>query len=290
MSRSRNITDFFARPRFPAANSNSSRQKSGKEGDSPAVPSQAVPPSELSPPWAENTDASSDSPGHPPKESPSGVTKDQSDEQPSHQSFQSARTTGDSSVGASFTSSQRLVKDGKELVTGTDGEDTDSVASLEDPEELLRRFTCPKEDTPEEPSKDTSTGGRMSLRSKNGFTEPDYKNTLDILVTEAVDDNETEAGVAKLKAAFESETARNNVQAKLGREGGELREDMLTSALGDKDDDLGLQRLLDAVRRTEAFEQEKTWQFFDRKADVPPALEFPRKAVAPGTHLAALRG
>lgn len=302
MSQSRNITDFFGRLRRPGTNSGSSQQRPSNASDPPTAPVQSVPRTESSSSLAENTpsgysDTPTDSPGNQLKESLLDSAEELLEEKRPYQSFQSARTAGDSSVGGSFNSSQRLVKDGKEIVTGTDGEDTDSVESLEDVDDLLKRFTHPKNEAPEEPS---FADSRMNLRSRNGATKsksslskatvPDYKNTLEMLVTEAVDDNETEAGVAKAKAAMEIENSRNRVEAKPGCKGGELHEDMLTSALGDKDDELGLSRLLDAVRRTEAFEQEKSWLFFDHETGIPPVREFPRDAVAPGSHSSGLRG
>jgi hypothetical protein len=65
---------------------------------------------------------------------------------------------------------------------------------------------------------------------------------------------------------------------------------MLTSALGDNDEGSGLQRLMDAVRRTEALEQDRVWHFFDPDQKLPPAPDFPRHLFPQGTHLAMLRG
>lgn len=303
MSRSRNITDFFGRPRFPGTNSRSSEQRISDPSKVRAASSQSLSQPHLTSSLSENNSSTysgtpTDSPGTQLKESPLDSAGDLPEEKAPHQSFQSGKTTGNSSVGGSFGSSQRLVRDGKEVVTCTDGEETDS---LEDVDELLRRFTGPEDDFQEQPSKGGSTGVRMNLRPKRGMMQgkfslsdakaPNYKNTLDMLVTEAVDDNETEAGVAKLKAAMESENSRSRAEPRLdGRQGGGVHEDMLAAALGEKDDELSLQRLLDAVRRTEAFEREKSWLFFDHETDVPPPHEFPRDAIAPRGHLAGLRG
>lgn len=277
------------------------------------MPSQPPPLSEVPSSLAENTssrlrDTPSDSPGVQLNESLLHSVNNSPDEETSHQSFQSARTTGDSSVGAGFNSSQRVIRNGMEVVISSDGDETDSIASLEDVDELLKMFTNPKpkdnasEKPPNSSSTNTHTGlqssHRMPLRTSptkqnkfnpSDYTVPKYENTLDMLVAEAVDDNETEADVAKLKAAFEAEDSQNHGETKSDSRGG-LHEDMLTSALGDKDDELGLQRLLDAVRRTEVFEQEKSWLFFDDKSNTPPIREFPREAVVPGAYLAGLRG
>ena len=306
MSRSRSITDFFDRPRFPSTSSKPPQLRASNPSKAHTTSSQSPSRVELSSPLAEsNPSTSSDTPaencGTHLKEPLLDSAGDKPAEKASRQTFKSARTTRDSSVGGSFSSSQRLVRDGIEIVTGTDSEETDSVESLEDVDELLRRFTCPKDNYPEKPSKGSSTDTRVDLRPKCGKPQskfspsetvvPKYKNTLDRLVTEAVDDHETEAGVAKLKAAIEAENSWNGADARPdGRQERKLREDMLAAALGDMDDELGLERLLDAVRRTEAFEQEKSWLFFDHEADVPPPREFPRDAISPGTPLAGLRG
>jgi hypothetical protein len=66
---------------------------------------------------------------------------------------------------------------------------------------------------------------------------------------------------------------------------------MLASALGgDSDEGPGLQRLIDAVRRTEALEQNRTWRFFDHDQMTPATPNFPIELFPPGSPLAGLRG
>jgi hypothetical protein len=105
-------------------------------------------------------------------------------------------------------------------------------------------------------------------------------------VTDAVDDNEIEARVAKVKATFAKPQPDNNTSTS----GEGLHKGMLTSALGDNDEGLGFQRLMDAVRRTEALEQGRIWHFFDQDQRLPLAPDFPRDLFPPGTRLAMLRG
>lgn len=188
------------------------------------------------------------------------------------------------------------------MVTGSDGEDTDSVTSLEDPEDFFAKLAGPEstdgaadvKETKQEKkgvrSRRENDISKTSKFSSANYAVPTYKNTLDALVTEAVDDNETEAGIAKLKATLKKTEKDHTAAASTDGQGKQLHEGMLTSALGDKSDELEFQRLLDAVRRTEAFEQDKTWSFFSKETAPPPGPEFPRGSVAPASYIAVLRG
>ncbi|BDD61590.1 hypothetical protein MAP00_006631 [Monascus purpureus] len=210
-----------------------------------------------------------------------------------------------SSLSRSFSVSQRIKKDGKEVVISSDGEETESLHSLEDPENLFMNAT----DTRDSQNKmhDISTDKGMKLRSRRikgmvdtnqpilpGISARKYKFTLDSLVTSAVDDREVEASVAELKATFEATTSQKHCDSLLNNDasgvGGRRRQlqKHLTSALDNDDGGTELQRLYDAVQRTEAFDEEKTWSFFDNSLGLPPP-EFPRDTIAPGTYLAVLR-
>lgn len=181
------------------------------------------------------------------------------------------------------------MKDGIERVINSDGEDTDSIASLEDPDVLFApRVTKPKDDVPTENKKPTGIDKALIAQ----LSKPQkYKNSIDSLVNDAADDRKMEENVAKVKAAFAQELA--NEQAALGRECANknaLREDTLTSALGDDEHGTGFKRLLDAVRRTEALDQDREWRFLGQTQKTPATTKFPRDLFAPGFHLAVLRG
>lgn len=186
--------------------------------------------------------------------------------------------------------SHRTIKNGQEVVTGSDGEESDSAASLESPDDLFARLLGPRpvDGADDDKKKKTRTPKSNTKNKALNYSVPKYKNTLDALVTEAVDDNETEAGIAQLRATLAKSEDDVAAIASTDAQGRPLHEDMLTSALGDQGDEQGYQRLLDAVRRTEVFEQDKTVSVFTR--DIASAPEFPKSAVAPGTYLAALRG
>ncbi|EAW08904.1 uncharacterized protein ACLA_098460 [Aspergillus clavatus NRRL 1] len=300
MSQSRRISDFFKRPHFALTDQET---RADKTSATPTVAPQ------LSSPLTEPPSSSlvnSDSP-QTLDDSASQLTQslllsvqDNSSNPTFQQSFQSS--AGDPSPGASFNQSQRVVKNGKEVVISSDGEDTDSVASFELPEDPFLQFLKPgaaAAKQTKEDEKDINDSG-MSLRSQSSkdtdtqkwsYSKPPkssvthYKFSLDDLVTQAVDDKETEAVITRIKATRKNaDGSRSDVA-----QNKKVDEGVLTSALGDKDDELGLQRLLDAVRRTEAFELEKFWSFFDHETKSMPVLEFPRDSIAPGTYLAVLR-
>jgi hypothetical protein len=202
----------------------------------------------------------------------------------------------------SISSSQRVIKHGREIVISSDGDDTDS--SLESPEDLLEKFmnsggTTEKqvEAAAEEPilHPRKRLGLNSTDRSNIPYTlSPKYKFSLDSLVTDAVDDDETEAGVARAKSAFEKRNSLNTGTPTGASDSGrsrELREDVLASAISDGGDDgNSLQRVLDAVRRTEALEQENSWSFFQEQINTPLPPEFPRDSIPPAGREAFLRG
>lgn len=300
MPPSRKIADFFKRPSFAATipETPPNNRKKGTDnvdtGDSPAAAETSSPLTEPPSSFLEKLESppSSDDPAtrvrQPGGHSAKGETKIEASEQRLQ------------SVGAE-NPSRRKVMDGKEVVISSDGEETDSIASLESPEDLLATITgSGSKDVAEEkePDEDGAKGTRSRQAKKDKWSKldasrlsvPEYKNTLDSLVTATVDDNETEAGVAKLKAALKMSEQDAAASTKNDSQDNKLHEGMLTSALGNTDDEQSYQRLLDAVRRTEAFDQEKAWSFFNGNATPLPGPEFPRDCVAPGTYMAVLRG
>lgn len=284
MPPSRSIAEFFKRPSAVIANPESpiNNDRPRSSIDPPTTSPLTEPPSSslpnhASPPSFNLPTSREDKPQ---------VKK--GDERPPQSSFQSA----DSIVADNST---RRMINGKEVVISSDGEDTDSIASLESPEELFAQIGSRPKDAADKKSDETREA-RLSINdvklsefNAKSFSAPKYKNTLDALVTDAVDDNETEASIAKIRATIKLEEESTAATGSDGQDK-QLHEGMLTSALGDKDDELGLQRLLEAVRRTEAFDHEKAWSFFSNTVTLPSAPEFPRDSVAPGTYMAVLRG
>ncbi|KAE8350930.1 hypothetical protein BDV28DRAFT_29350 [Aspergillus coremiiformis] len=224
------------------------------------------------------------------------------------QSSQNTETVAsDPTLPSSFNFPQRVIKNGKEVVISSDGEETDSSEIFENPDSLFLIFAKPNDaSTNNEANRDSSVHGRTlrSWRSKeevkpNKFSlsrasPPTYKYTIDSLVTQAVDDNETEASIARLRAAFEEKStqkdmSKSDTASSLHDRSKQLHEDILASAVDDKSDETGLRRLLDAVRRTEAFDMEKSWFFFDYGSEVAPPPTFPRGCLAAKSYMSVLR-
>lgn len=185
------------------------------------------------------------------------------------------------------------MKKGKEVVISSDGDESDSAGSAESPEDILSMFltpAAPKHQPAQQtmPLRDRKTPKPQGVPAWKNKPRK-YKNSLSSLVEQALDDNETEAGIAKLKASIEAESARRDGAHQENE--GQIHEGVLASAINDgAEDSMGLQRLLDAVRRTEAFDLGKSWSFFDLQTPLPPAPDFPRDCVRPGTYLGVLRG
>lgn len=315
----RTIKSFFRRPPFASAipdvpadtNNSENNSSSRRQSRQPSIPSdtpadatdRATSPLSEPPPssfLARNaSELFSSSPGEGRKQlqQQEDLKEDPKDEEKSSISHKAESVAPARETSFASSTSQRTIKNGKELVTGSDGEDSDSAASLESPEDLFAKLLGPKsmdgvvdgENKTTTRGKKTSKSSKSNSKSKNSnYATPRYKNTLEALVTEAVGDSETETGIAQLRATLTKSEEDRAAAANADAQGRPLHEDMLTSALGDQSDEQGYQRLLDAVRRTEVFEQDKTVSFFNH--DVAPAPEFPKSSIAPGTYLAVLRG
>lgn len=233
----------------------------------------------------------SSAPAPAPKSSPEPSTVPKTEPEPAPapgQSFQSIRTVPPLSSFESTTASQRIVKDGMEVVLSSDGEDTDSLASLEDPDVLfVSKHKKAENDKPVNPKGPTGKALLAQLSKPKK-----YQNSIDSLVNDVVNHNKIEESVAKVKATFAQ--TQPNEQFAPGQDETHkkaLHEDMLTSALGDHEDGgAGFRRLLDAVRRTEALDQDRTWHFLDRTQMTSGTPDFPTDLFAPGSNLAMLRG
>ncbi|PLN81678.1 hypothetical protein BDW42DRAFT_168420 [Aspergillus taichungensis] len=297
------ITAFFRRPDFATTNDDLGPRAPAKKGPAAAAaaaprPAAAASTTPQSPPSTQLADASPDSPDGPGvqlKRSllgsvPERAHQEQHAQRPGKAEAPTKETT------LSLNPAHHALEKGKKVVADSEGDDTESVDSLEDPEDLFFKFANPSPndgshdgpDAARKPSSLSSAGRDFRLGSLSQYraTAPAYTNTLDSLVTEAVGDKETEATIAQLRATLE---VKPGTRGQLGGEGGRLNEGVLTSALDGEDNEPGLRRLLDAVRRTEAFDIEKSWSFFDYENTQAPALQFPQKSISPGTYLGALR-
>ncbi|KAB8253642.1 hypothetical protein BDV32DRAFT_155964 [Aspergillus pseudonomiae] len=302
MSQRSSIRNYFKRPDFSA--SRDSRYEDPSEP--PAASSQSSPLSEPPSSFVSNG-GSPQTPDGPALQLKRSLllsvtdSTENSQHQPSSQNTEP--TAPDPALPPSFNLAQRVVRNGREVVISSDGEDTDASEVFEDPTSLFLKFAKPDgASTSEDTNNDSSSYGRTlrSLPSRDEVkprrfslsrvSAPKYKHSIDSLVTQAVDDNETEANIAKLRAALEEENARKAASKSDAAPGlQQLHEGILTSALDDQNDEMGLRRLLDAVRRTEAFDMEKSWVFFDHASELAPPPAFPRNCIAAKSSLSVLR-
>ncbi|KAI1986900.1 hypothetical protein LOZ53_004550 [Ophidiomyces ophidiicola] len=189
-----------------------------------------------------------------------------------------------SSFGTSLGSSQRVVKDGQVIVTGSDGEDTDSVCSVGSLDDMLDNFL--RRDPPTLPPQTNNTRKRKLL------TSPKYHFSLESLVADTLNDRKTEAKISELKMKLQSPVGnrdRSNPNRTPKQRSRMFREDILASAIGEESNTDTLQKLKNAVYRTEAFDQEKSWSFFSEKISPTTPPRFPEKSVSPGSWEAALK-
>lgn len=296
MSQPRTIKDYFKRPAYappPTVKLPALSQPSSPLSDPPSdLPSHFSSSQQLPDPVERQTNSSAHGVESPNRTVPS-YTSD----------FTSFRPS--SSLNASFNSSQRIVKNGKEVVIDTDAESASSE-ELEDVDELLNKFlgrapsststkiTESRDLKPQTASKPPNRRQHefRNFRAKVGLDEKKYKFSLESLVQRSVDDDEIETNVAKAKAILETQdqTIPTINGFKRRSEPSNLREDILASGLSTDDTGSDFKRLLNAVKRTEALEQEKSWLFFgddSKKQDLP---EFPRNSILASSREAFLRG
>lgn len=192
------------------------------------------------------------------------------------ESFQSTESAGPPSSSASFPASQRILKEGKEVVISSDGEESDS--SLEDPSVFLAPKLLPKKSDPSPKVKPNPDLSRPPAPKK-------YANTIASIFQSAEADEKSRQ---KLREVEEELSRVRGARDSIGGPKG-FQESALTSAFGDGEDENGDRRKA-AVQRLEALDQDRTWHFFDPNQIPSVVLEFPRDLISPGSNIAALRG
>ncbi|KAL5341510.1 hypothetical protein BJX70DRAFT_386772 [Aspergillus crustosus] len=284
MSSPQKITNYFKRPRF-AVTAPTLDHGSNSLVEDPAPASQSSPLTELSQLLPSDFTApdTPDGPSSQLKRSLLFSAEEPADNDPAPQSsFQSAGS------GISLKSSQRVIKKGKEVVIGSDGDESDSNASLLSADELLKDIRTPSTPKPDSDMDDDSILAeflRPRKESKPRNAPKGYKNSMESLVMQAVSDNDTETVIKKLRA---SQAASENAS---GPDSTDIfGESTLAAAFGDgTEGGAPIHRLIDAMRRTEALELTKSWSFFDLQTPLPLPPDFPRDCVCPGTYMAVLR-
>jgi len=199
-----------------------------------------------------------------------------------------------SSQGPILASSQRVVKNGEVVVTNSDDEGTDSDASLGDIDELLRARRPPAEQVSSpltELDSIVSTPGRQSSpdyetatttvrRSTRWISSvkkptaseelpnaPKYKFDLESLVKQSKKDEILEEGMAKardLLATLEQvEASPAAEESRNANRKGPVDAELIVSMINKESDENDTKRLMLAIERTEALQQDLSWSFFE---------------------------
>ncbi|KAL8701262.1 MAG: hypothetical protein Q9224_000584 [Gallowayella concinna] len=192
-------------------------------------------------------------------------------------------------------SSQRVVRNGEVVIKDSDDDRSDSDVSLEDLDDLIASRRPPIASSPPSPdalssfqplSSAHSRGvkdGTRSRSSKSGSTLPKglsstetklptYKFSLAALIKQSQNDENSRTSRQDAKHLIESLDQQKPVARATANV--ELDKDLLASVIRDDEDGTDLGRLMAAIERTEALQQEEAWSFFDRNrevVDVEPA-------------------
>ena len=193
------------------------------------------------------------------------------------------------SFALGLTSSQRVMKNGQIVVTNSDGE-SDSDASLDDVDELLMGTKHSELPYPTEvplPSLPfegrTRQNGRKEIlhrakketptqkadASSSRLNMPKYKFSIDSLIAQVGKEDAAEAGAQQarlaVRALHEQRKARDTRLGSIKKED-MVEEGLLASIMKNKGSNEGIDRLMQAIKRTEALHHDKTWLFFDSKS------------------------
>lgn len=187
-----------------------------------------------------------------------------------------------------------MVKNGEVVVTNSDDEGSDSDASLGDIDELLRArrplaeqvsspLTEPDSavltpDRQSSPELETATAAiRRSARGINAVEKrtageelpntPKYKFDLESLVKQSKKDETSEEGMAKARSLL---ATLEQVEASAATEEGKntnkkwpLDAGLIASVMNKESDENDTKRLMLAIERTEALQQDLSWSFFE---------------------------
>ncbi|KAI4145709.1 MAG: hypothetical protein L6R39_003715 [Caloplaca ligustica] len=189
-----------------------------------------------------------------------------------------------------ISSSQRTVKNGEVIIRDSDEERSGTDSSLEDIDDLLRSrrppTQAPSSASDRELSLSASPPVTRSKRRKsaangkthsaaatadhspNPIARPKYRFSIDALIKQRQKENESRSVVENAQSLLEGLEEQKPLAAGTGNTA--LDERLLATVIRNDDDGPNMDRLMAAIERTEALEQQKTWAFFSgNRADVP---------------------
>ncbi|MCJ1251400.1 hypothetical protein MMC30_008633 [Trapelia coarctata] len=300
MYKNRNITDFFKPfanprpPKRPRENDNGEDTTASRErrsGSPRLEAAEQVLPFHSSPPKSSQTSALTS------LRSDGSTIRDLEGTEETPESPTRAVLESFGSNGPILASSQRIMRNGEVMIRNSDDE-SDSDASLDDIDELLAANRKPISHSspptePDFPSLPTQTPARPIRRSGMGrstkslkggrrfdISPPKPRISLDTLVAQAEADDAAEAGIDKARLLIGAlDERRDALQLKLAHSKGDAEVDksLLASIAKKHGEKEGKEELIDklmqAIERTEALERPETWSFFKPgHAEPPPEL------------------
>ena len=193
--------------------------------------------------------------------------------------------TSASQTPPSSNSSRRMVKNGDEVVCNSDSETDSSDDELEDLDKFLRKPSPAPAQKRAVDGTQRSLSGRQtrsgdSVQKERAVPQAPpakkYKFSLSSLVDASNNDSEVEKNIAKAKIELDKP-----IEDSAQSEDVHVDETILTSIIKDEEDGDKAQRLLLAMKRTNALHRDPTWHFFyddiENKSRQPfPALSLPR--------------
>ena len=198
------------------------------------------------------------------------------------------------SEGLIVTSSQRIVKNGEVMITNSEDEATDSDASLDDIDDLLApNKPAEKSSPPTEPElpfltmeNSSSAKGSKRRRETRGTiiadnsqglpilpVLPKYKFSLELLVKQSKNHEESETQTAKARTLLRSLEQRENASphggARISGKGTKINEELVGLMMKEHGQDEDAWKLMTAIKRTEALYLESSWSFFNGIEGIP---------------------
>jgi hypothetical protein len=210
----------------------------------------------------------------------------------------SSGTASGGQADAFITSSQSVmvthkpvVKKGKLMVRSSDSEDTDSNSSFGDLDELLNppktlgppagddRNASTQLPDRSSPVKRTRSRINKSCPRTTSPAAPRYKFSMESLVMHAERDNTSAASAARARVALDSEFRHDGslsyedelcvrdskmTEARDCTDGTDgIHQGLLASIISEKGEEGGFQKVISAMKRTEALSRDKVWYFFE---------------------------
>ena len=187
---------------------------------------------------------------------------------------------------ASPVTSRLKLAPGKVEVENSDEEDGDSDSSLESLTDILR---ARRENTTNSNTTSASISKRPSSPRKRysvhsiSPVKKKYKFDLKSLVKEAKKDNATEISAQRVQALYDDEAQNSSGSGSGGVNSRDEQEmnatAMVIDAATEDREDGGVQRVVQALKRTEAMDVQQRWYFFDMALPKTSHKRFPAKAI-----------